>query len=122
MSDPAQAEATAWLRARAPDWPSLLADMRGKPGMWTGGKTIAVLRLYRDGLQHAEMFHAIPVDRRLGGFNFVTFEEWVDARFNTERLSVDSFWLAANLPGSDAAGFDRWFEWYDEFNASTQHQ
>lgn len=113
-----EAAATAWCRKRMPDWPALLSDVRAKPGLWTGGRTIRGLRLFRDGITCAERFHGITSDRRLGNFDWERFEAWIAARHNPRGDSVDSFWLAADAAGSDAAGFERWFEWYDEFNAA----
>jgi len=84
--------------------------------MWTGGRTIRGLRLFRDGLTYAESFRGVPPDRRRGGFAWERFGAGIPSRHNPGQLNVDTFWLAAEAAGSDAAGFDRWFDRYDEFN------
>ncbi len=100
------------------DVPTFLALVRQNPCLWLGGKPVHGPRHLLNGITFAEDFHDVPVDRRFGGFDFEAFEKWVYRRHNTQLLSVNLFWLADDLTGSDAAGFDRWFEWYDEFNTN----
>lgn len=84
--------------------------------MFLGTKSIHALQQVLNGIDFAERFHDIPEQARFGGFDSGAFEKWVDETFNTKRLSVNSFHLARELSGSDAAGFDLWFEWYDLFH------
>jgi hypothetical protein len=69
------------------------------------------------GIYFAEDFHNIPEESRFGGFDLISFEAWVDRSFNADRLSVRSFGLSKLIAGSDAKGFDLWFEWYDRYRS-----
>lgn len=85
--------------------------------MFLGRKTARGLHLFLWGIDFAEEFHSIPAGERIGNFERGQFETWVAAMFNPQQLSLNSFGLAADLAGSDEAGFDLWFEWYDQFGA-----
>jgi hypothetical protein len=98
-----------------PTLPALLADIRRRPGVHLGETSILALEHQFLGIQFAEDFHQIPLESRLGGFDLGAFERWVDQTLNTQRLSARSSYLARHIAGSDAAGFDLWFEWYDLF-------
>lgn len=100
---------------RYPDLPTLLAAIRMRPGMFLGHKSVHGLRLFLSGIEFAENFHGLAAADRMGGFDATKFEQWVERRYNTERLSLNSFSLAAHFAESDAAGLDQWFEWYDKF-------
>jgi hypothetical protein len=102
-------------REQVPDVPALLADLRRRPGVWIGQKSIGRLNMMLGGIEFAENWHGIPADARFGGFDFIGFEAWVEQSYNPRKLSVRSFGLAAIVAGSDAEGFDLWFRWYDEF-------
>jgi hypothetical protein len=104
-----------WIREEIPDVPTLLAELRRRPGMWLGAKSIERLNQMLGGIEFAEDWHRIPTEVRFGGFDFGAFEAWVEQTYNPQRLSFRSFGLAATLAGSDAEGFDLWFRWYDEF-------
>lgn len=104
-----------WIREQFPTLPALLAAIRRRPGAYLGEKTILALEHQLYGIRFAEEFHGIPQGSRLGGFDLDAFERWVDQTLNTQRLSVRSFHLSRHVAGSDAAGFDLWFEWYDHF-------
>jgi hypothetical protein len=101
------------------NWPDMLADVRRKPGMYIGGRSVEKLHCMLLGFRYAEYQYDIPEANRLGGFDFNAFEEWIAARYNPERLSVGSYWLAREAAGSDEGGFELWFRWYDEFRART---
>jgi hypothetical protein len=103
------------IREQVLDVPALLADLRRRPGVWIGQKSIERLNMMLAGVEFAEDWHAIPADARFGGFDFKAFEAWVEQTYNPRKLSVRSFGLSAILAGSDAEGFDLWFRWYDEF-------
>jgi hypothetical protein len=98
-----------------PDVLTLLSAIRARPGMFLGDNTIRGLDLFLGGVRFAEHWHDLPEETRLRGFDFEEFERWVESSYNPGRLSLRSFSLAAHLAGSDAAGFDLWFDWYDEF-------
>jgi hypothetical protein len=100
------------------DWPDMLAAIREKPGLYTGRRSVERLHCLLNGWQFAELHYDVPVAKRLGGFDFNAFEDWIAARYNPEELSVGSYWLAGNAAGSDEAGFGLWFQWYDEFRAA----
>jgi hypothetical protein len=97
--------------------PSLLEAIRRRPGMFLGEATITGLGLFVWGVRYAENFHGVPETSRIGGFDFDAFEEWVAARYNPRHHSMDTYYLAFHLAGSERAGFDLWFRWYDEFRA-----
>jgi hypothetical protein len=103
------------LRDNYPDLPSLLAAIRQRPGMFLGHKTVFGLSLLLSGIMFAEDYHEIPGKARIGGFDLEKFEKWVESEYNPQRLSHNSLSLAEHLAGSDAAGFDLWFSWYDEY-------
>ena len=104
------------LREKYPDLPSLLAAIRRRPGMFLGHQTIRGLNLFLGGFYFSEDLYDIPNADRLQGFERPQFEQWVDSKFNLERISMNSFYLAEHIAGSDAAGFDLWFRWYDEYS------
>ena len=85
--------------------------------MFLGHPTVRGLHLFLCGVGFAEDFHDLPAEARIGGFDAKGFERWVELRYNPHRLSLNSFGLAAHLAGSDAAGLDQWFAWYDGFAA-----
>lgn len=103
------------LRESYPDIPSLLAAIRARPAIFLGKPTILGLHLLLSGIRFAEDYHDLPSHKRIGGFDFVGFEQWVESRYNPRRTTHNSFSLAEDLAGSDAAGFDLWFGWLDEF-------
>lgn len=107
-------------REQLPDLPTLLAEIRRRPGLYLGTRSIFALDQQLMGIRFAEDFHDIPEEKRFGGFDLDSFEKWVDETLNTERLSVRSMHLARHIAGSDAAGFDLWFEWYDRFCRKTE--
>ena len=107
------------MRDRYPDMPTLLAAIRARPGMFLGEQTVCGLHLLLGGINFAEDFHDLPAAGRIGGFDAAGFERWVEARHNPRRLSLNSFGLAARQAGSEAAGFDLWFGWYDAFIGGT---
>jgi hypothetical protein len=100
--------------------PALLAAIRARPGMFLGRPTVSGLQLLLSGISIAEDYHEVPAEARIGGFDAAGFERWVESRHNPHRLSLNSFSLAAHLAGSEAAGFDLWFRWYDDFASAAQ--
>ncbi len=74
------------------------------------------------GIGLAEWFHAVAADREVGGFDRHAFEAWTAAQHNPRQLSVNSFWLAEHIAGSDADGSDLWFWWYGAFNAAADRR
>lgn len=103
------------LRDHFPTLHSYFAEVRRRPGMYLGQKSILALEHQLIGISFAEDLHDIPTSARFDGFDIVAFENWVLTTFNTKRLSVRSFHLARLKTDSDAAGFDLWFEWYDRY-------
>ncbi len=110
-------EQAAKLREKYPDMPALLTAIRARPGMFLGHQTVNGLHLLLSGIWFAEDFHDLPRAKRLGGFDSEAFESWVESHHNPERLSLNSFSLAARVAGDEASGFDLWFTWYDSFVA-----
>jgi hypothetical protein len=105
------------LREKYPNLPSLLDAIRQRPGMFLGHTTVYGLSVLLMGFQFAEDYHEVPASSRLGGFDIQSFEAWVERKYNPKRLSHNSRSLAEHVAGSDAAGFDLWFRWYDEYRA-----
>ena len=101
------------------DIPSFLEQLRRRPGLWLGFGEESVLALCTifEGIQLAEFFYDVPKSKRLGNFNFEKYEKWVNAEYNLDKLSVNSFHLANIRAGSDIKGFWLWFEWYDQFQS-----
>lgn len=109
------------VREKIPDLQTMLAEIRLRPGMYLGTKSILAIDHQLMGIYFAEDFHKIPKNQRFGGFDIEAFEKWVDETLNTERLSVRSMYLAYHVAGSDSAGFDLWFEWYDRYCRETSN-
>jgi hypothetical protein len=107
------------LRDMYPDFPSLLAAIRQRPGLFLGHKSAYGLQILLMGFEFAENYHGVPESSRLGGFDHAKFEGWIVSKYNPDRLSHNSITLAEHVAGSDAAGFDLWFQWYDEYRAGT---
>jgi hypothetical protein len=101
------------------NFPDFLTAIREKPGMYTGGRSVTSLHLLLVGFGMAEYQYAIPEDKRLRGFDFNAFEDWIAGKYNPERLSAGSYYLARESAGSEEAGFLLWFQWYDEFRLLT---
>src|SRR5665213_2788280 len=99
-------------------FPEFLAAVRARPGMYIGGRSVNNLHFLLIGFSMAEYEYEVPSNKRLGGFDFEAFEEWIAARYNPQRLSVGSYYLARETSGSDEAGFLLWFQWYDAFRQS----
>ncbi len=95
--------------------PDFLAAIRDKPGMYIGARSITRLELTLIGFRFAEELYGIPENQKLGGFDFNAFENDVARKYNPERLSVLSYYLAREAAGNEEAGFLLWFQWYDEF-------
>jgi len=99
------------------DWPDFLEVLRTRPGMYTGARSARVLNAFVGGIFIAEHLYEVPEEKRLAGFDFAAFEEWV-ARTIDDR-TWGSFQKAEAHAGSEEAGFDLWYNWYDEFRAAT---
>src|SRR5438105_4231307 len=108
------------LRDIFPDLPSLLAQVRRVPSAFGIQRTSGSLGAFLCGIELAEDFHEIPDEERYGRFDRNAFGAWVTAVHNPRRLEGSSFYftfrLAEQTAGSDDAGFDLWFRWYDEFH------
>ena len=90
--------------------------------MYFGQKSVHSLGIFLNGFWFAEGLHKLVWNDRLGGFDSEGFEQWVTRRYNPERLSVGSFGMAARVAGADDTGLDLWFQWYDEFAATTTRE
>jgi hypothetical protein len=97
------------------DWPSFFDQIRRRPGMWLGRPSLTALENLVSGIGLAEYLYDVPVEKRLGGFPFDEFERWVEASFNVERLSLNSFSLARREADSEEEAFSAWLAWYDHF-------
>lgn len=104
-------------RERYPDMPSLLAAVRVQPGLFLGRATITGLHHMMNGIGYAEELHAVPPESRYSGFDIDEFDRWVEVRHNLDMGTNRSYSVAAELAGSDSAGFDLWFDWYSEYVA-----
>ena len=97
------------------DWPTYFEQVRQRPAIWFGTVSLMRMQMYIDGITIAEFFHDVPEENRFRGFDFAGFEQWVEQRFNPQRLTVNSFHLARRLAKSEEKAFWLWFEWYDRF-------
>ncbi len=97
------------------DWPSFFEQIRLRPGMWLGCTSLAALENFLRGIELAEYLYDVPEDKVLGGFPFYEFEQWVEAEYNPEQLSFNSFSLARREADSEEAAFFNWLGWYDRF-------
>lgn len=97
-------------------WPNFLQQIRTRPGCYLGEFSLTALQHQIYGVMLAEDIHAIPKSKPIGGFAWERFEDWVRKRFNPRHLSVRSFWLALDSTETEKEAFQRWFEWYDQFN------
>jgi hypothetical protein len=107
----------ATLRQSIPDFPSLVAEIRRRPGMYCRKHSIRALAGLLSGIELAEDFHEIGRGSRLGtaSFDRGRFERWIEQRRNPTRLTANSVTLAEIVAGSDEAGFNLWLQWYDDF-------
>jgi hypothetical protein len=111
---------TAQVRLQFCDYPSLLEEIRKRPQMYLGGeeRNLRLLGAFLDGFKTAEWFHNLPEAQHMGGFDWESYEKWVKHKYNTKRLSANSMPLALYVSDSEAAAFDLWFSWYDEYSES----
>lgn len=109
------------VRLRFTDFPSLLEEIRKRPQMYLGGdeRNLELLRAYLGGFDTAEWFHELPTVKRMGNFDWNSFEAWVKREHNPRRLCVNSFGLAIYISDSKKDAFDLWFTWYDLFRYIT---
>ena len=59
--------------------------------MWLGQKSLARFQSFIHGLILAEDIYQIPSAQKLQGFDWGEFEEWVEEKYNPEKLTVRSF-------------------------------
>ena len=52
------------------DWPSYFEQMRLKPGLWIGRKSLKLMAAYTDGVRAAEVILRVPKNKHLQGFSF----------------------------------------------------
>ncbi|GLQ31356.1 hypothetical protein [Litoribrevibacter albus] len=99
------------------DYPTLLGEIRKRPQVFLGGaeRSVVLLSAFIGGIKYGEYFHSVPDHKKLGGFSWDSFENWVEEMFNPRRLTLDSMSLAAHLTSNDQEGFDLWFLWLDAF-------
>ena len=95
------------------DYPSLLNAIRKRPMLYHGGETrsIDLLSAFIGGIAFRGVVD--PSGRNeWESFDWNKYEAWVNNAFNTNRLALNSFSLAAKLTNSQEEGFDLWFSWY----------
>lgn len=100
---------------RYPNLSTLLLEIRRRPALFLGRKSVFALSTFLNGIWFAEEFHAIAPSKQFSDFDFCSFEKWVEDSFNLHQLTLDSFGLAAHLSGAEDTGFELWFSWYDTF-------
>ena len=104
---------------RAPhDWPSFFDLLRARPAMWFDQSPLTGLQFTLRGFRWAEDLYDVPWSKKFAGFTLDAFESWVADTFNPERLVVDSFWLCRQSTDTEQAGFAKWIDWYDQYQAS----
>jgi hypothetical protein len=111
------------------DWPEYFAMIEKRPEMYFGKSSIVRLQFEVQGILSAEDIYAIPEEKRLKGFSFDAFEEWVDNTYNKRHLSIRSYTLAQFIAGHNdpdlpyhvavmedtPEAFALWFTWYHEY-------
>ena len=97
------------------DWPTFFEQIKLRPGIWFGDPSLRALEGMLIGLRVAKHLYEIPEEKQLSGFSFPDFEAWAAQRFNPERLTINSFYMARLITDSDAQAFWKWFEWIDAF-------
>jgi hypothetical protein len=109
-------------------WNSLLAELRKRPAMFLGTRSLLAFQQFVWGFAAAELIYAIPDSRRneVEDFDWKAFESYIAARYNRAQLSLNSFSLAQfeaqqgrrevaerfrEYPGA----WEIWWRWHDEF-------
>jgi hypothetical protein len=85
--------------------------------MYMGARSVHLLDAFVGGFLIAEHAHDLPKEKHFTGFDFQAFDGWVVETIDSRSWS--SFRKAAERAGSEEAGFDLWYKWYDEFRAAT---
>ena len=99
--------------------PDFLEEIRKRPGMWLGEKSLLAFRALFYGLHLAEELYNIPDNQKLIGFDWKEFEDWVYKKYNKNHLSVLSHYHAQQMASSDSEALDKWFEIYDTYRRET---
>ena len=106
--------------AQIHDYPSLFHQVRMRPGMWFGEKSLSRFEAFLAGISCSEYFYRVADDRCLAGFDFEAFQNWANPQFNPDRLSINTFGMAQRHSDSDELAFDTWFSWVDRFLSETE--
>jgi hypothetical protein len=96
-------------------WPTLFENIRKRPEMWIDKKSPISLSTFIGGILFAENLYQVPKEKCLSGFDFESFERWVENKYNPRKLTFNSRYLAVHLCESEEEAFYKWFEWYDAF-------
>lgn len=97
----------------------LLEEIRQRPALWLGTKSLTGLKCLLNGYEMACYKHAIrktaqlPDDVPWQGFN-----EWLKLRYGKVNWSVDWHWLLVEMSKSEEEAFDRFFELLTEYEKS----
>ena len=102
--------------------PAFFEEIRKRPAMWFGKKSLVRFRAAMDGFIFAEDIYKIPEEKKLSGFDWLDFEKWVEEKYNHERLTVRSFYFAEQMASSDHEALDKWFEIYDLYMKENREQ
>jgi hypothetical protein len=114
------------------DWPEYFEAIEKRPAMYLGRPSLTRLEFEIQGIRVAEDIYNIPEEKKLQGFSFEKFEEWVDEKYNTNHDTVKSFSLAHTITNSkkntfakdtehqldsdaELAALELWFTWYHQY-------
>lgn len=98
----------------------LIESFRKRPGMYMGKKSINLLQIFLCGVECAEGSHNVAEGKnifklfRAKDHHWMHFEGWIASKYGNR--PTKSFGLALEKSeGDEAAAFDLWFKWFDEF-------
>jgi hypothetical protein len=97
----------------------LLREVRERPGLWLGSKTLTGLKCLLMGYDIACSKHNVSKSDRLpDNVPWRGFTEWLQVRYDKVDWVVDWRWLLVEHSQSEAEAFDRFFELLAEYEAA----
>ncbi len=97
----------------------LLGEVRERPAMWLGEKSLTGLKCLLFGDEIACGKHGITEPDQLpDDVPWRGFREWLAGRYDRVGWSVDWYWLLIEHSSSQEEAFDRFFELLAEYEAA----
>jgi hypothetical protein len=94
----------------------LLREVRERPGLWLGSRTLTGLKWLLFGYEIACALLDIDEEERIpDDIPWQAFSEWLAARCNKAGWSVDWHWLLVEHSRSQEEAFDLFFELLTEY-------